>query len=113
MANILQKAAPGAKKTWLLYGANLSFSQYQRYLKTLVDLDLIAEKDGLYTTTTKGLAFLESYRTLVSLLGEQDSPDYREKKESNKMRVKGTKEGGLAASGNNDVEAEVLDARNR
>jgi predicted transcriptional regulator len=112
MASILQKAAPGAKKTWLLYGANLSFSQYQRYLKTLIDLRFLAEKDGLYTTTEKGLAFLESYRTLVSLLGETDDLTYNKKKVSNKMVVDGTEEGELTASSDNNIEAKTLDAGN-
>lgn len=81
MANILQKAVPGMKKTWLLYGANLSFSQLRRYLKTLVDLQLLAVKDDLYTTTPKGLAFLESYKTLVQLLEEPEVQARNAKKE--------------------------------
>jgi predicted transcriptional regulator len=113
MASILQKAAPGAKKTWLLYGANLSFSQYRRYIKTLVDLGLIAEKNGIYTTTGKGLAFLESFRTLVNLLGEPDALTYDEKKEPPKITVDDTGEGELTASSNHNIKAKALDARDR
>jgi predicted transcriptional regulator len=92
MASILRKANTGAKKTWLLYGANLSFSQYQRYLKTLVDLELILEKDGLYITTAKGRAFIRGYVKLLSLLEEPGNLEYVEEEGSNKKGIEITSE---------------------
>lgn len=110
IASILQKATPGAKKTWLMYGANLSFSQHQRYLRTLIDLGLIAEKKGLYSTTEKGLAFLENYAILLNLLGE-GTLTYQKKKKLSKIEGKDTEEAKLAASSNDNIEAKALDTR--
>jgi predicted transcriptional regulator len=107
MADILQKAIPGAKKTWLLYSANLSYSQHQRYLRTLVDLHLILKIEGLYTTTEKGMAFIKSYQTLMDLLEEPFGPTPG----LNETKVKDSKSGKLSASGDDYVEAKVLDAR--
>lgn|GEM_PF-1145877 len=110
MARILQKATPGAKKTWLLYSANLSFSQYQRYLKTLTHLGLITKKGSLYTTTEKGLAFLESYRELVSILETPESLAEDFKKES-REGMGGSKGATLSAARDHDIETKILNAR--
>ena len=111
MAEILQKAVLGAKKTWLLYGANLSYSQHQRYLRTLLDLELISKKDGVYTTTEKGIVFIRSYQTLANLLGEPFVRAYDVKKEPDKRKAKNDRDGELSASGDYDVEAEALNSR--
>ncbi len=70
MTDIMQKSFLGAKKIWLINGANVSCSQHQRYLKTLFDLKLISKKDGFYITTEKGIVFIKSYHTLINLLRE-------------------------------------------
>ena len=84
IADILEKAVPGAKKTWLLYSANLSFGQHQKYLKTLIGLGLMARQGDIYTTTAKGRDFLEGHGRLMEILGEADGAE-TEKKETNKM----------------------------
>ena len=81
MADILQRAVTGAKKTWLLYSANLSYSQHQKYISTLVELGLLSKMNGLYTTTKKGMDFITSYQTLTSLLGETFSMTAEAKRE--------------------------------
>ena len=108
MADILQKAIPGAKKTWLLYSANLSYSQHQRYLRTLVDLDLLSKMGGLYKTTEKGMTFIRSYQTLMNLLEEPCDPT----PEFNKTKMKESISGKLPTTGDNYVKAKVLNARN-
>ena len=107
MADILQRAVTGAKKTWLLYSANLSYSQHQKYLSTLVNLGLLSKKNGLYSTTQKGMDFIASYQTLTALLGENFSMTAEAKRELAKQ--KRNVSGRLSISENDDVETEVLD----
>jgi predicted transcriptional regulator len=108
MADILQRAVTGAKKTWLLYSANLSYSQHQKYISTLVELGLLSKMNGLYTTTQKGMDFITSYETLTSLLGETFSMTAEAKRELAKKKSRRIA-GALSISGNDDVETEVLD----
>jgi len=108
MADILQRAVTGAKKTWLLYSANLSYSQHQKYISTLVELGLLSKNNGLYTTTQKGMDFITSYQKLTSLLGETFSMTAEAKRELAKKKSRRI-DGALSVSGNDDVETEVLD----
>jgi predicted transcriptional regulator len=112
MADILQRAVTGAKKTWLLYSANLSYSQHQKYLSTLVDLGLLAKKNGLYSTTQKGMDFIASYQTLTNLLGETFSMTAEAKRELARTKSKRKSGGESSVSENDDVETEVLDTTN-
>jgi predicted transcriptional regulator len=75
MANILNMANNGAKKTQLMYKCNLSFKQLELYVNLLVTKKLLTKHihNGtrdiiLYETTTKGHSFLQVYRTLNALL---------------------------------------------
>jgi predicted transcriptional regulator len=77
LANILQIAEGGAKKTRIMYQCNLSFRSLQAYLDFLVDVGLLdcttlktEEKvdSQLFKTTKKGKAFIKAYRTLRALL---------------------------------------------
>jgi len=75
MANILNEAHEGARKTRIMYRCNLSHRQLRVYLKLLLDMGFLefhSEKDndelGLFETTAKGLKFLEAYRALKALM---------------------------------------------
>jgi len=68
--DILSQCENGAKKTWLMYKANLSYELTNNYINKLVEKELIVQKDGLYYLTDKG-------RKLLDLL-----KDYKEKKQS-------------------------------
>ncbi|UCE16020.1 MAG: transcriptional regulator [Candidatus Bathyarchaeota archaeon] len=76
IANILQVAVEGAKKTHIMYGCNLSFGQLQTYLDLLLDrglLETISETGGagnsaFFQTTTRGQSFLHVYQDLRGLL---------------------------------------------
>jgi len=77
IANILQAAEGGAKKTHIMYQCNLSFRQLHAYLDFLVDMGFLksiavkAEGRGdspLFDTTSKGKAFIRAYRNLRALL---------------------------------------------
>jgi len=69
-ADILQVARTGAKKTQIVYQANLNFKIVKGYLQRLIAngmLDPIPE-GRLFITTSVGVEFIERYRALVSPL---------------------------------------------
>jgi predicted transcriptional regulator len=54
---ILKVTMNGAKKTHVVYEANLNFNIAAKYLKTLKDKELVTHENGLFITTDKGKAF--------------------------------------------------------
>lgn len=67
-ADILRFANAGTKKTRILYGCNLSYSQLQAYLKLLLSMELLVYREDVFKTTTKGLEFLEAYSALNTIM---------------------------------------------
>lgn len=65
-ADILQVASKGAKKTHLVYKANLNFSIVKSYIRRLMESGLIESYDGKFFTTDKGVEFLQNYRDFMS-----------------------------------------------
>ncbi len=61
-ADILKIAAPGAKKTRIMYGANLSYKLLNTYITRLTKEGLLALRDDSYHTITKGEMFLKNYQ---------------------------------------------------
>ena len=68
--DILEAAERGAKKTRLVYRANLNFEIIKKYIASLLDsgLLIINEEDGMYYTTEKGLRFASKYKDLMEPL---------------------------------------------
>jgi predicted transcriptional regulator len=66
-ADILKVAKSGAKKTHIVYQANLNFTLVKKYLKRLINSGFIEDNnDGeLYITTQRGFKFLEQYSKLT------------------------------------------------
>lgn len=63
-ADILRIAKDGAKKTHIVYGANLNFKLLHQYLEDLERSGLIknhVQRGGLIETTDKGIQFLNHY----------------------------------------------------
>lgn len=62
IADVLSAAGEGAKKTHIMYGANLSYKLVTRYLDEVVKVGLL-EFDGesLYAVTSVGEEFLQHY----------------------------------------------------
>ena len=65
-ADILTAARAGAKKTHIVYRANLNFKLVRKYLRRLIENGLLlpSSESNLYTTTKEGMDFLEQYRKL-------------------------------------------------
>ena len=64
IADILNVVKGKAKKTQIMYQANLSFKVLQRYLAEIVGASLIDFDDGAncYMLTEKGFKFLKAYQ---------------------------------------------------
>jgi len=63
-ADILRTTRDGAKKTHIVYKANLNFNMVKRYLKRLIGGGLLSLADGHYTATDRGLSWLSRYEDL-------------------------------------------------
>ena len=73
IADILEAAEVGLRKTRLVYSTNLNFKVLKRYLRKLLEYDFIRIEGRFYTTTSKGAQFLDNYRRLMYPLKEIDS----------------------------------------
>lgn len=64
IADILQVVSQNAKKTQIMYQANLSYKVLQRYLKDITGASLIRFEtaEQCYVLTRKGQGFLEAYK---------------------------------------------------
>jgi len=63
-ADILRIAMRGAKKTHIVYGANLNFKILQEYLEELEGAGLIrnrVDREGSIEVTEKGVQYLQYY----------------------------------------------------
>jgi predicted transcriptional regulator len=79
IADMLRVGENGAGKTEIMYTANMSFSQIQRYLGYLVDQGFVnrVEMDktvAAYQVTDTGLKLLKAIDTLMDMLGPAE-PD--------------------------------------
>ena len=66
-ADILRIAKAGARKTRIVYGANLNFKLLNEYLEKLERAGLIARELGkteIIRTTEKGRKYLQQYESL-------------------------------------------------
>lgn len=64
LADILDAVGSGARKTRIMYHANLSFRLLNRYLGYALEIELVSAScsgDGCYVLTPKGYEFLEKY----------------------------------------------------
>lgn len=72
--DILVSAMGGAKKTHILYKANISSTQVENYFSALLAHNLLEKAhdiDGnnIYRTTEKGMKFIECCEEIRSLIG--------------------------------------------
>ena len=63
IADILRVVRQSAKKTHIMYQANLSYKVLQRYLRNIMAASLVSfeEEEQCYSLTRKGQEFLEAY----------------------------------------------------
>jgi predicted transcriptional regulator len=61
----------GAKKTHLVYGANLNFKRLQKYLNLLIEKELLERREDpevRFYLSTKGREFLKQVKQIHELL---------------------------------------------
>ncbi len=69
IAEILQITQEGARKTQIVYNANLNFLIVKKYLNNLIEKGLLNKNDTHYYTTDKGRDFIKSYQNFSSRMG--------------------------------------------
>jgi len=64
IADMLTVVRQNAKKTKIMYQANLSYKLFKRYLNEIVEASLVRfdHKNQFYVLTSKGIKFLEKYK---------------------------------------------------
>jgi len=84
LASIISAAMGGARKTHVMYRANLSHSQLQRYLTFLEIRGLVRVIEGtsghasLYESTERGMQFLRDYERLEKYLDASNAAEILE-----------------------------------
>ncbi|MCW4016431.1 MAG: winged helix-turn-helix domain-containing protein [Candidatus Bathyarchaeota archaeon] len=71
IAEILETAKNGAKKTRIMYSCGLSYLFVQKYLDLLLETGLLRLGNS-YQTTDKGMGFLSKYQRLDLLLNTRN-----------------------------------------
>ena len=77
IADMLRVGENGAGKTEIMYSANMSYAQIQKYLAFLMNQDLINKVEVgnpkiKYQVTNKGLKLLRSIDNIREMLGLED-----------------------------------------
>ena len=68
---ILELAHQGILKTHIMYRANLSHDQLNKYLDILLTRQLLQQDESLYVTTARGHEFVETFHEIQTILGEK------------------------------------------
>jgi predicted transcriptional regulator len=73
VADILDAVGDGAKKTRVMYIANLSYKLLEKYLGKTVEAGLVSFNNGHYEVTEKGQVFLERFKSFSSRYSKLES----------------------------------------
>ena len=81
IADMLKVGENGAGKTKIMYGANLSYSQIQKYLGFLVSQGFIDKMEVgnpavTYKVTDSGLKLLNTINSTIEMLGLNDDDGF-------------------------------------
>ena len=86
IADILRVVSQNAKKTQIMYQANLSYKVLKRYLRNVTAYSLISfeTEEQCYVLTQKGHEFLEAYQDYLrtNILAKKQLNAVRSKKKS-------------------------------
>ncbi|MBA7481987.1 hypothetical protein ES707_17467 [subsurface metagenome] len=67
-ADILKVAMKGARKSHIIYKANLNFLIVKKYLKLLQNAELLTRTGRIYRTTEKGVKYINHFNRLKEYL---------------------------------------------
>ena len=81
IADMLRVGENGAGKTEIMYSANMSYAQIQKYLAFLMNKDLINKVEVgnpsiKYHVTDKGLKLLTSINNIMEMLGLEEDTEF-------------------------------------
>jgi len=81
IAEMLRVGENGAGKTEIMYSANMSYAQIQKYLGFLMSQNLINKVEVgnpsiKYQVTDKGSKLLESINSIMEILGMEDDGEF-------------------------------------
>lgn len=68
---ILELAHQGILKTHIMYRANLSHDQLNKFLELLLAGQLLRQDENGYVTTARGREFVETFHEIQTILGEK------------------------------------------
>lgn len=74
-ADLLRVARGGARKTQLVYRANLNFKVVKRYLSVLLGNGLLEVDPPFYSSTEKGEEFLRLFGLIRACVSERSGYD--------------------------------------
>lgn len=66
-AELLKIAEEGARKSHLVYQANVNFQLIEEYLKRFVRLGMLIKDGPFYHTTEKGREYIDLYGQMIGL----------------------------------------------
>jgi predicted transcriptional regulator len=75
LVNILKESRSGITKTRLVYKTNMNFFAIRKHIDFLIQKDLLTlehKEFSLYTTTQKGIEFLNEFDKIRETLGIED-----------------------------------------
>lgn len=64
IVDILSIAESGARKTSVVYGANLNFPMATKYISKLIENNMLEKSGSYYFATHKGKRFMNRYKEL-------------------------------------------------
>jgi predicted transcriptional regulator len=81
IADMLRVGENGAGKTEIMYSANMSYAQIQKYLAFLMNKDLINKVEVgnpsiKYHVTDKGSKLLQSINNIMEMLGLEEDTEF-------------------------------------
>ena len=71
--DMLTIAKKGARKTRIVYGANLNFRVLEEYLAFLKRTELVTEDNGTVQTTERGERYREAFTELMNTMSRHET----------------------------------------
>lgn len=65
--DILEVAVDGSRKSHIVYKANLNFNIVKEYLTTLIKNGLLERDGNVYTTTPKGVTYMNNFGDFLKI----------------------------------------------
>jgi predicted transcriptional regulator len=71
IADMLKLVMEPSKQTFIMFRANLSYTQLRLYLDYLSKRQLVIRRDGMWIATDKGREYLAAYAAMTRLLDDE------------------------------------------